>query len=448
MPTPLSSLAPKQGAQPRAAAAGILEKTIARGRSTSDTVPPALSRIPDPRDQGLVQELAYGVLRQYFVLEKLVTHLLRHPLKARDSDIQALLLIGVYQLKFLNTPAHAAISTTVDAARALAKPWASALVNGVLRAYLRRSQELLALVGDSPAVRYGHPEWLIRQLQEAWPRCWESILKANNQRAPMTLRVNLHRLTRSEYLQRLRAKGLSAAPCSHSRSGIVLVHPVEVETLSGFQDGEVSVQDEAAQLAAPLLNLSSGQRVLDACAAPGGKTAHILELEPQLSALTALDCAGTRLKLLSDNLKRLRLSCQVTLGNALKPRSWWDGELFHRILLDAPCSGTGVIRRHPDIKLLRTASDVAALAEQQFLLLQALWPLLAAGGELLYASCSLLPQENNQIIQRFLGVQKDARSGPIAASWGYETGLGRQLLTGESAMDGFFYARLYKSSTP
>lgn len=444
MPTPFSAQALKQGAQPRAAAAVILENTIARGRSTSDTVPKALNRIPDQRDQGFVQELAYGVLRQYFVLEPLVAPLLRHPLKPRDSDVYALLLIGVYQLKFLNTPAHAAISATVDAARALGKPWAIPLVNGVLRTYLRRSQELLALVRDSPTVRYAHPEWLIRQLQEAWPTCWEDILNANNQRAPMTLRVNGRRLAHSEYLQRLRAKGLSAAPCSHSPSGIMLAQPVEVENLPGFQEGDASVQDEAAQLAAPLLNLRCGQRVLDAGAAPGGKTAHILELEPQLSALIALDCAGTRLDRLHDNLKRLRLSCQVTQGNALTPRSWWDGALFHRILLDAPCSGTGVIRRHPDIKLLRRASDVAALAEQQFLLLQALWPLLMTGGELLYASCSLLPQENNQIIQRFLAIQKDARLHPIIAPWGHETGFGRQIVTGESAMDGFFYARLYK----
>jgi 16S rRNA (cytosine967-C5)-methyltransferase len=228
----------------------------------------------------------------------------------------------------------------------------------------------------------------------------------------------------------------------------VLAQPVEVENLPGFQEGDASVQDEASQLAAPLLNLRSGQRVLDACAAPGGKTAHILELEPQLSALIALDCAGTRLDRLHDNLKRLRLSCQVTQGNALTPRSWWDGALFHRILLDAPCSGTGVIRRHPDIKLLRRASDVAALAEQQFLLLQALWPLLMTGGELLYASCSLLPQENNQIIQRFLAIQKDARLDSIVTPWGHETGFGRQIITGESAMDGFFYARLYKCTGP
>ncbi|MGH8612913.1 MAG: 16S rRNA (cytosine(967)-C(5))-methyltransferase RsmB [Gammaproteobacteria bacterium] len=444
MPTPLSSLALKQGAQPRAAAAVILENTIARGRSTSDTVPGALNRIPDQRDQGLVQELAYGVLRQYFVLEQLVAPLLRHPLKSRDGDVYALLLIGVYQLKFLDTPAHAAISATVDAARALGKPWASALVNGVLRAYLRRSQELLALVGDSPIGRYSHPEWLIRHLQEAWPGYWEDILNANNQRAPMTLRVNVRRLARSEYLKRLHARGLNAAPCSHSPSGILLAQPVEVETLPGFRQGDVSVQDEGAQLAAPLLNLSSGQRVLDACAAPGGKTAHILELAPQLSALTALDCTSTRLDRLRDNLKRLRLSCQVMQGNALTPRSWWDGKLFHRILLDAPCSGTGVIRRHPDIKLLRRASDVCASAEQQFLLLQALWPLLTTGGELLYASCSVLPQENKEIMQRFLSVQKDARLDPIIAPWGHETGFGRQIVTGESAMDGFFYARLYK----
>lgn len=448
MLTPLSLPAPKLAGEARALAAGIIEEAITRGRSLSDTVPRALSRIVDPRDRGLVQELAYGVLRRYFALETLVSQLLHHPLKPRDSDIHALLLLGVYQLTFLKTPAHAAISSTVEATHVLGKPWASALVNGVLRAYQRRSEELLAALEGSAAARYAHPGWLIRLLQKAWPALWEGILWENNRKAPMTLRVNSSRVTRSQYLDRLQESGLSPVLPTHTETAIVLKDPVEVADLPGFDAGDVCVQDEAAQLAAPLLNLSSGQRVLDACAAPGGKTTHILELEPRLAGLTALDYSPARLALLHDNLKRKHLHCLAMLGDALQPETWWDGHLYHRILLDAPCSGTGVIRRHPDIKLLRRASDIDALAERQYRLLQALWPLLSPGGEFLYATCSLLPQENKLVIQRFLGIQSDARLAPIQAPWGHDTGFGRQILTGEAGMDGFFYARLYKSATP
>jgi len=383
------------------------------------------------------------VLRYYPRLAYLAAQLLKKPLKRKDLDVQHLILIGLYQLIYLKVPAHAAVAETVAATRLLGKDWAAGLVNALLRGFQRGAELLLAQADADPVARYAHPRWWLTQLQSDWPAHWQNILEANNQRPPMTLRVNAQRGSRDDYAAQLLAAGIVARPALQAPQALTLEKPVDVAQLPGFSDGTVSVQDAAAQLAAPLLDLAPGQRVLDACAAPGGKTAHLLESEPRLH-VQALDSDAQRLTRVQETMERLQLTADLRHGDAARPQDWWDGQPFERILLDAPCSGSGVIRRHPDIKLLRTAQDIVTLAQQQQRLLDALWPLLAQGGILLYATCSVLMAENQNNLAQFLAVHTDAREQPIAADWGHIQTPGRQLLPGENGMDGFYYARLMK----
>ncbi|MDX1655623.1 MAG: 16S rRNA (cytosine(967)-C(5))-methyltransferase RsmB, partial [Candidatus Competibacteraceae bacterium] len=312
---------------------------------------------------------------------------------------------------------------------------AGGLVNAVLRQGQRRREALKEILLADPA----HPPWLLKMLQRDWPEHWPAVVAANNAHPPLTLRVNLSRISREVISQRLAAAGLSAIPTG--KAGLTLLQAVDVERLPGFAEGLLSVQDAAAQLAAPLLDPRPGQRLLDACAAPGGKTGHLLERCPKVE-LTALDLDPARLERVTDNLSRLGLEARVVTGNALEPAAWWDGRPFDAILLDAPCSGSGVIRRHPDIKLLRQPADIPLLARRQQDLLTALWPLLAPGGRLLYATCSVLRAENEAVIAAFLAQQPDARELPIEANWGEVAYHGRQILPGQEGMDGFFYACL------
>lgn len=352
-----------------------------------------------------------------------------------------MLIVGAYQILFTRIPEHAAISSVVEACRGLQKNWATGLVNGVLR-NLQRTRETV-LDNLPAAARAAHPEWLWECLREAWPEYAETIFAANNDYPPMCLRVNALHGTRSEYLAVLQAAGIDAQPCVFADSGLRLNTPCDIAALPNFSEGAVSVQDEAAQLAAPLLLLEPGQRVLDACCAPGGKTGHMLEQQPQLAELWALDSSAERLQRVADNLQRLRLSAQLLCGDATQT-DWWSGQLFDRILLDAPCSGTGVIRRHPDIKLLRSPADIVRLTQLQQQLLNSLWPLLAPGGILVYATCSVLPQENTRLVEKFLAETADAQELPIAADWGLIQPVGRQLLPASTGCDGFYYARLQK----
>jgi 16S rRNA (cytosine967-C5)-methyltransferase len=394
-------------------------------------------------ERALTQELCYGVLRYYPRLAYLAARLLNKPLKRKDLDVQQLILIGLYQLIYLKVPAHAAVAETVAATRLLGKDWAAGLVNALLRGFQRGAVQLLAQADADPVARYAHPHWWLAQLQSDWPAHWQDILDANNQRPPMTLRVNARRGSRDDYAAQLQAAGIIAHPVPPAPQALTLEKPVDVTQLPGFSGGAVSVQDAAAQLAAPLLNLAPGQRVLDACAAPGGKTAHLLESEPLLQ-VQALDSDAQRLTRVQETLARLQLAADLRHGDAASPQDWWDGKAFDRILLDAPCSGSGVIRRHPDIKLLRTAQDIVTLAQQQRRLLDALWPLLAQGGILLYATCSVLMAENQHNLAQFLAAHSDACEQPIGADWGHAQTPGRQLLPGENGMDGFYYARLMK----
>lgn len=431
------------GAAARAAAALALRAVRDRGRSLTE----ALKELPplaDERDRPLVQELCYGTLRTLPRLEALADLLLHKPLKRDDGDLLALLLIGLYQLTDTRVPDHAAVAATVEAARTLGKVWASALMNALLRRFLREREQLLARARRSPSARWLFPGWLLRRFQNAWPDDWRTIVTASNARPPMTLRVNRLRSTRAAYAARLAAAGLTASPTAYAGSGLLLDSPVTTAHLPGFADGLVSVQDAGAQLAADLLDATAGERVLDACAAPGGKTAHILERAGNRLDLTALDADPKRLERVRENLQRLGLAARIQVGDAAAPTGEWAKAQFDRILLDAPCSATGVIRRHPDIKWLRRESDVAALCKLQARMLDALWRLLAPGGTFLYVTCSLLPEENERQIQDFLGRRADAREMPLAVGWGLARAAGRQTLPQEDGMDGFYYAKLGK----
>lgn len=422
-------------------AARVVRRVARRGDSLSRVLPPRLERLGDAHARALVQELSFGTLRWYWRLEAQLDGLLERPLRARDADVHALMLVGLYRLLEQDLPHHAAVDVSVRAVRALGKEWAAGLVNAVLRSWLRR-QDADEDRGDA---RYAHPPWLLAALRRDWPDHWRAIVEAGNRRPPLHLRVNTARVSVKDYLERLAQAGLDARRLAHTLAGVAVRPAVPVARLPGFDAGLVSVQDGAAQLAAPQLALAPGQRVLDACAAPGGKSAHIAELEPGLTGLLALDHDPGRHARLCTGLQRLGVRAQVRLADARRPEHWWDGRPYDRILLDAPCSGTGVLRRHPDIKLLRRASDIDAFARTQDELLDALWPLLAPGGRLLYATCSLLVQENGDRIQAFLSRQPQARVRPIRVPWGRAGSVGRQILTGEEDMDGFYYACLERA---
>jgi 16S rRNA (cytosine967-C5)-methyltransferase len=430
--------------EPRASAARVLVQVVVARRSLAEALPAGLQAVAGAQQRALVQELSYGTLRWYYRLDAMLGRLLARPLKQRDADIRCLLLAGLYQLDQLSIPPHAAVHETVQAARALNKHWAKGLVNAVLRSYLRQCGELEQVIAADETAKYAHPAWLIGRFGADWPEDRDALLAANNARPPFSLRINGQRLTREEYLGILAEQSIEAAPLANTSHGVVLERPLPVEDVPGFSQGIVSVQDGAAQLAAGLLQLAPGQRVLDACAAPGGKTAHILETEPELAALTALDIDARRLERVRDNLSRLGLQAELLQGDAGEPDSWWNAINYDRILLDVPCSATGVIRRHPDIKLLRKHDDIAVLARRQTKLLDAMWPLLAPGGMLLYCTCSVLLAENSGQLERFFGVQADAEELPIKASWGRACRFGRQVLTGEDDMDGFYFACLRK----
>ncbi|MEK6771320.1 MAG: 16S rRNA (cytosine(967)-C(5))-methyltransferase RsmB [Pseudomonadota bacterium] len=460
---------------PQSLAARILAAVVVHGRYLD-------SALHESREQAgalapLVQEMTYGVARHYFSLTAIAGQLLRQPLKARDEDIRLLLLVGLYQLRDMRTPPARAVNETVEAAETLGKPWAKGLINACLRHYQRDRERLEAAVAPThttgrmseanrdsftarsprlhPEVetaskqhdetRTDHPRWLLEQLQAAWPDDWPAIVDANNARPPLWLRVNLQRTSRDDLVTRLRGEGIEVQTVDAPDSAILIDPPRPVEALPGFAEGLLSVQDIGAQFAAGLLGALPGERVLDACAAPGGKTAHLLERTPGLELL-ALDVAPERVERIRSNLERLGLSAVVRCADATDPDRWWDGRPFDRLLLDVPCSASGVIRRHPDVKLRRQAADLPRLRATQAALLESLWPLLKPGGKLLYVTCSVLPDENERQISHFLETHPEAREWPVRLPVGRARSHGWQLLPGET--DGFYYAGLVKSSQP
>ncbi|THB71401.1 MAG: 16S rRNA (cytosine(967)-C(5))-methyltransferase RsmB [Gammaproteobacteria bacterium] len=405
-----------------------------------------------PVDRAFSKELCFGVMRHYFQLENIADQLLKKPLREKDYDIYALLLIGTYQILHMRTADHAAVSETVNATKILKKKWATGLVNASLRNLLRNTSKMVSRANNSEEARYNFPQWLIESFKKSWPQDWEQIISASNQRAPMVLRINKRLTSIEEYGKLLEQEEIDSQPHPIATDGIVLSKPVPVTTLPGFDDGLVSVQDGAAQLTAELLKIEPEMRVLDCCAAPGGKTCHILERYD--IDLIAIELDPARADMIEENLERLGLGAQVITADACAKDEWWDSRKFERILLDTPCSGTGVIRRHPDIKVLRTQNEINQLQQLQIKLLDSMWELLADNGILIYATCSVLPQENSMLIKQWLKTRRDAKHIPIDASWGKPQEYGRQILPGDSAnmddshsgagMDGFFYAKICK----
>jgi len=392
------------------------------------------------QDQSLAKELCYGICRWKNRLEAQLNELMKKPLKAKELDLHCLLLISLYQLLYLRVPDHAVISEAVNTVTELKKVWAKSLVNAVLRQAQREKETLLEKKFDQLAIETAHPQWLTQLIENAWPEQAVTILNNNNIPGPMTIRINTQKISRENYQTQLAEQDLLSEPAFFSPDGLNLTTPTNPTQLPGFQEGICSVQDEAAQLAAYLLEIQPEQKVLDACAAPGGKTGHILELCPT-AQVVALDHDAQRLLRVSENLQRLKVQAQCIHQDA---KNFASDLLFDRILLDAPCSGTGVIRRHPDIKWLRRKEDIEQYAAQQLQLLKHLWTLLKPKGILLYATCSILPQENTQVIQQFLQDQTDAEEITLNAAWGITTAAGRQLFPQVNGHDGFFYAKLRK----
>ena len=439
---------------PRAVAAKLLH-TLQSGNSGS--LSNLLDDYRERADFPLLQELCFGTCRWYPALEVLLAKLLSKPLKSKDGDVRCLLVLGLYQLRELDIADYAVINESVEASREMKKPWAAALVNAVLRNYVRRKDTLEAqLQSTGGAAALAHPSWLYESLNTQYPQLIDTLCAGNNARPPMTLRVNLSRVSVEDYLEALQEVGIQAAPGKCAPTAVVLESPCHVDELPHFRDGWVSVQDEASQLVPTLLQLAAGQRLVDACAAPGGKTAAILEAEPKLLSLTAIDASAKRLARVDENLERLGFAegkVRLCAAQAEDTGAWWDGEPIDRLLLDAPCSATGVIRRHPDIKVLRTPAEVQSCVQSQRSLLAALWPTLAEGGLLLYTTCSVLAVENGDAIEAFLDATADAKSERIEAPWGVEClasdgrSLGRALLPLDArGPDGFFFALLRKTS--
>ncbi|AMF95659.1 16S rRNA (cytosine(967)-C(5))-methyltransferase RsmB [Vibrio fluvialis] len=423
----------------RAAAAQVLFQVVDKGQSLSMALPAAQQNIR-PRDHALLQEICYGALRYLPRLESIANALMDNPLKGKQRVFHHLILVGIYQLSFMRIPAHAAVGETVEGAQDLKGPRLRGLINAVLRNYQRNQEQLDAQAVSHNAGKYGHPSWLLKLLQSAYPQQWEAIVEANNSKAPMWLRVNHQHHDRDAYQALLNNENIDSSVHSQAEDALKLAAPCDVTKLPGFEKGWVSVQDAAAQLSLHYLQPQDGELILDCCAAPGGKTAHILE-RTQGSEVVAIDCDDTRLKRVHDNLKRLNLSAKVVCGDARYPQEWWQGSQFDRILLDAPCSATGVIRRHPDIKWLRRAEDIAALAELQREILDVMWQQLKPGGTLVYATCSITPQENVLQVKDFLARTSDAQLVGSELD-----NPGRQILPGEEDMDGFYYAVLTKQA--
>ncbi len=450
-----------------AATASIINHVVTHKKALADCIAEYQQQIK-AEDTPKVQAYCYNILRRYEFYQFIVSTLLDKPLKNKDKDIYHLILSGVMLLNEGNLPAHAAINETVNVTRKSKKVWAKNLVNALLRRYQRDQSSLHSAANHHLVSHYCCPEWLLKKIQHAYPDIvnneqanttiqWQTILKANLLHPPMTLRVNQLINSREDYLNLLNENDIAAHTCPLTKHGILLDQAVNVEKLPRFAEGAVSVQDSAAQYCAELLTPQAGESILDACAAPGGKTLHLFESCPNLKQLTAIDISAKRLEKVQQNIMRLTPTHQnkflLIAANASDTESWWDGKQFDRILLDAPCSATGVIRRHPDIKRLREAADIDALLKTQQQLLKKLWPTLKKGGMLLYATCSILPEENVQQIKTFLASHNDAQCVNFNVSWGQACEHGQQLLPtyqtdkntqDKGNSDGFYYCLLQK----
>jgi len=427
------------GAELRAQAARSLAAVLVQGRSLKAELARVLPGIADTRDRALLEAICFGVLRHYRRYEYVLDSWMQRPLRERDAEVHCLLLAGLAQIDALQLSAHAAVGATAEAARALGRSAQVGLVNALLRRALREPWPQ----SDLPAVQLSHPDWLAAALAQAWPQQHQEILAANNSPAPMWLCVNPRQATREDYLARLQAAGIDAVAPEQPVHALRLATPRAPDTLPGWSEGACWVQDGAAQLAVEALAPAPGAAVLDACAAPGGKSAQLAAALDKHGSLLAVDIDARRLRRVGATLTRLRLTqpgIELLAGDATQPDLIAGGRRFDAILLDAPCSATGIIRRQPDIKWNRRAEDIGALAQLQARLLDALWPRLAPGGRLLYATCSVLPEENARQVESFLARTPLARALPLGARFGRDSGPGRQRLPGEDGMDGFYYA--------
>jgi 16S rRNA (cytosine967-C5)-methyltransferase len=429
----------------RLIAARVLEQVVSQHKTLTMALEEALPGLHKENDRAFVQALCYGVCRWYYLLDAQLAALTQKPIK--DTQIRLLALIGLYQLRFTRVKPHAAVAETVAAAQR--KAWAKPLLNALLRTSQREITEQEQNPEAIPVtVGHAHPDWLETAIREAWPEQADDILLANNQLPPLVLRVDLASQSRDDYLKCLEDADLKAVASPDCPSAVIVEQPVPVSRLPGFSEGRVSVQDTAAQFAAGLLDLKPGQTVLDVCAAPGGKTLHILETCPTLARLVAVDAVPARVARIDENLRRAGRTAEIIVGDARQTAVWWNGQPFDRILLDAPCSATGVIRRHPDIKLLRTPHDLEELPRLQGEILEAIWPLLAPGGLMVYATCSILPRENRLQLDDFVARHPDVEVQPLDLPHAVPAGHGVQILPGASGMDGFYYARLRKAIVP
>ena len=450
---------------PRAVAIQVLTQVLLQQGSLSTQLNRFQHQVA-AEHQALLKEFCFGVCRQFPQLNSLALSLLSHPFEEKDTDLYAVLLLGLYQLAYMNTPDHAAVNESVEACRALNKDWATKLVNAILRRYQREGEELLENLSSMPSVEFNHPKWLVKRYKKHWPDHLQQIIAASNLHPPMCLRVNLHRVSRETYLAELEKQGIKATIGEYSASALYLENAISVNQLPGFEEGLCSVQDESAQLAAEILNPDATEKLLDACAAPGGKTGHLLEAmaksskqQDQKIELTGIELESWRLEKIESNLERLGYySAELICADAADIQSWWDGNAFDKILLDAPCSATGVIRRNPDIKINRKPADIDALVEIQQGIIQQVWQTLKPGGYLLYATCSLMPEENELQMAEFLATHNDASeialsmlNNDLKKLFTGESPLGKKVTHGyqifpqEKGQDGFYYCLLQKS---
>jgi 16S rRNA (cytosine967-C5)-methyltransferase len=414
----------------------ILTTLLEDNASLSQLMPPSAEVSP------MTKEICFGFCRHYLRLEAIADCLLDK--RPKSLEVWIALLIGLYQLYYMHIPDYAVVKETVALLEKIKKVWAKGLVNAVLRNFCRKQNEILESLANNQKFVYGQPQHLLNHFMKDWPEDWQHIALANDAHPPMTLRVNIKKNSVDEYLKILSTAGIEAELHLVAPQGITLKTPCDVHSLPGFSEGCVSVQDGAAQLAVSLLDLKPGLRVLDACCAPGGKTCHILESESDLVECVAVDVDAKRLNRVQENLDRLKLKATLLQGDALSPDRWWDEQKFDRILLDAPCSATGVIRRHSDIKLLRTEEEISAVAKIQHTMMRSLWPLLAPGGLMVYATCSVIAEENEHQVAEFVKDYSDCIQVENKRSFGRATGHGLQILPGECEMDGFFYSVLRK----
>ena len=429
-------------ADTRALAARGLAEIALRGASLRDVMERHAARLADPRDRALLMALLSEGARWWLRFDPAIDGLLEKSLRHKDPAVHALLVLGLVQLEILDLQDYAAVAATVEAVRTLKRPQLAGLVNAVLRRWQRERETLLAKLDAKAQTRHAHPAWLAAALQRDWPQQAEAVMLADNREPPLVLRVNRQRSERTILLEQLQAAGYAAITHPWLADALVLPHSSDVTRMPGFEDGHFAVQDGAAQVAADLADLRDGLRVLDACAAPGGKACHLLERAD--IDLTALEFDAARAERIRQNLMRLRLNAKVVIGDAGAPKAWWKGQPFDRILVDAPCSATGVLRRRPDVRLHRRESDIAAMHAQQRRILAALWPLLAPGGRLVYITCSVLRAENEAIVSELLTARPDAQALAFTLPTGRAAAIGWQILPGDGDLDGMYYAVLQK----